>query len=249
LDDEKLTSALGGFEMAEEEEVKSTTGQMVGTVHPFVNVTRKLVDQRILENDTLSFTTGNPMEGVIIPREDFLSALEKYEVVDICSDPEEHLVRLASTHGIERHDAKFLVESESLGYFESIVDALGSSVAMEWLRNLVRYANVKGKDFTVVKPEWLVEIVRTELTDFAKKDLLLKTIDREAPPVVKKEAADLESVVQKVLNENAKAVQQYKDGDEKVLNFLVGQAMRASRGAFDPRDVHSKLLERLGLSK
>ncbi|MFQ5815904.1 MAG: aminoacyl-tRNA deacylase, partial [Candidatus Hydrothermarchaeaceae archaeon] len=120
LDDGKLTSVVRRFEMAGEDEVKAATGQAVGTVHPYVDVPRKLVDKRVLENETLSFTTGNPMQGIIIQQEDFLKALERYEVVDICSDPEEHLAALASKHGIQRHDARFLVESESLGYFEDI---------------------------------------------------------------------------------------------------------------------------------
>ncbi len=248
LDDEKLTSLLGKFEMAGEEEVKSATGQAVGTVHPYVGVTRKLIDERLLENDVISFTTGNPTEGIIIDRDGFLKAFGRYEVVDICSDPEEYLENLASKHGIQKHDAKFLVESESLGYFESIAGQLGGAAAVEWLRNLVRFANTKGKDFSVVKPAWLVEIARADLTEFAKKDLLLNAIDKEAPPEIKKEAADLDSLIQKVLAENPKPVEQFKAGDQKVLNFLVGQAMKATRGAFDPKEVRGKLLELLGRS-
>lgn len=249
LDDGKLTLVLGRFEMAGEDEVKAATGQAVGTVHPYVDVLKKLVDQRVLENETLSFTTGNPMEGIIIQQEDFLKALEGYEVVDICSDPEEYLASLASKHGIQKHDARFLVESESLGYFEDIAGNLSAATAVEWLRNLVRYANTKGKDFSVVKPEWLVGIASADMTEFAKKDLLLKAIETEGPPEIKKEAVDIDSVIQRVLDENTQAVEQFKGGDENVLNFLVGQAMRASRGAFYPKEVRGKLLESLGQSK
>ncbi len=246
LNNEKLSSVLGPFEMADAEEVEKATGQAVGTIHPYVDVPKKLVDQRISDNETLSFTTGNPMEGIIIQKENFLKALGTYEVLDICSDPEEYLEELATKHEIQKHDAKFLVESESLNYFESIVGSLGSENAVEWLRNLVRYAKTKGKDYGVVKPKWLVEIAGADLTEFAKKDLILKVIENEAQPEIRVESADLESSAQKVLDDNVKLAEQYKGGDEKVLNFLVGQVMRQTKGAFDPKEVRIKLLELLG---
>jgi len=246
LNDEKLSSAVGPFKMAEAEEVESATGQVVGTVHPYVDVPKKLVDQRISDNETLSFTTGDPMEGIIIQKENFLKALGTYEVLDICSDPEEYLEELATKHEIQKHAAKFLVESESLDYFESVVDSLGSESAVEWLRNLVRYSKNKGKDFGVVKPDWLVEIANTNLTDFAKKDLILKVIESGQPPKIGVESTDLDSDAQKVIDNNAQLAEQYKGGDQKVLNFLVGQVMRETKGAFDPKEVRSKLLDILG---
>ncbi len=245
LDEGKLTSLVGRFEMASEAELKAATGQPVGTVHPYVDVPRKLIDERVLENETLSFTTGNPMRGIIIAKEDFLKALGRCEVVDICSDPEEFLEALASKHGIQKHDAKFLVESETLAYFEEIKGTLGETTAIEWLRNLVRFAGTKGKDFSVVKSEWLVAIVKADLTEFAKKEAVLKAIGEEKMPELRKEGGDLDAILKKILDGNSKAVDQYRAGDQRVLNFLVGQAMKASRGAFDPKEVRIKLLEML----
>ncbi len=246
LDDGKLSSLLGKPEMASEEEVKNATGQAVGTVHPYVGVTRKLIDERLLENETLSFTTGNPMEGVIIDRDGFLRAFGRYEVVDICSDPEEYLENLASKHGIQKHDAKFLVESESLGYFEKVVGAVGSGGAMEWLRNLIRFADSRGKSIEVVRPEWFVQLVKADLTEFARKELFIKTLESVVLPQIRREAMDLDSIIERVIEENKVQAEQYRRGDQKVLNFLIGQAMKASRGAFDPKDVRGKLLEKLG---
>lgn len=245
LDEYKLSSFLGRFEMAAEGEVEAATGQSVGTVHPYVNVPRKLVDERLIENEILSFTTGNPMRGIIISKEDFLKALGKHEVMNICSDPEEYLKALAERYGIEKHDAKFLVESESLKYFEAISKDLNALTAIEWLRNLVRFAGTKGKDFEVCKPEWLVAIVKADLTEFAKKEAILKAIEDEKLPELSKEGGDLDAVLRKVMEENSKAVEQFKAGDARVLNFLVGQAMKASRGAFDPKEVRSGFLELL----
>ncbi len=245
VDGNKLASILGSFEMATAQEVKEATGQDVGTVHPFAGDLKKLLDKRVLDNETLSFTTGDPTRGVLISREDFSRALENYEIADICSDPEEYLHRLAEKYGIQRHDARFLVESESLGYFEKVVGTVGSGVAMEWLRNLIRFADSKGTSIDIVKPEWFVLLVKAGLTEFARKELFIKTLESGVLPEMRREAMDLDSLVQRVIDENKGPAEQYRQGDQKVLNFLIGQAMKASRGAFEPKDVRGKLLEKL----
>ncbi|NTV30900.1 Asp-tRNA(Asn)/Glu-tRNA(Gln) amidotransferase subunit GatB [candidate division WWE3 bacterium] len=45
---------------------------------------------------------------------------------------------------------------------------------------------------------------------------------------------ELERLIQKVLTENPKAVQDIKDGKENAKKFLVGQVMKASKGSADP---------------
>ncbi|MEE9601032.1 MAG: YbaK/EbsC family protein, partial [Thermoplasmata archaeon] len=246
LDSEKLASLLGDFEMAGAPEVEAASGQGIGTVHPFAGDLRRLLDRRVLENEAVSFTTGDPRRGVIIARDDFHRALGGCEVVDICSDPEEYFQRLADEHGIGKHEARFLVESESLRYFEEVALGLDVALAVEWLRRLIRLADAKGKTMETVKPEWFTDIVEADLTEYAKKDLLIMALETGEKPVLRRGAVDLDSVVEGVLGENAVQVEQYRQGDEKVLNFLIGQVMKASRGAFDPRGVREKLLEKLG---
>jgi len=44
---------------------------------------------------------------------------------------------------------------------------------------------------------------------------------------------EVDKIVDKVIKENEKAVSEYKAGDEKVINFLVGQVMRLSNKRAD----------------
>ena len=44
----------------------------------------------------------------------------------------------------------------------------------------------------------------------------------------------LHGVVEQVIKENAKSVQDYKNGKEKAIGFLVGQTMKAMKGKADP---------------
>ncbi|MEL7310551.1 MAG: Asp-tRNA(Asn)/Glu-tRNA(Gln) amidotransferase subunit GatB [Pseudomonadota bacterium] len=55
----------------------------------------------------------------------------------------------------------------------------------------------------------------------------------------------LGAMVDEVLASSPEQVQQFRDGKEKVIGFLVGQVMKASKGKADPAQVNALLRERL----
>ena len=59
------------------------------------------------------------------------------------------------------------------------------------------------------------------------------------------DAGAIESAVDAVLADNADAVERYRNGEQKVVGFLVGQVMRATQGKADPKAVNSLLREKL----
>ena len=56
----------------------------------------------------------------------------------------------------------------------------------------------------------------------------------------------LEKIVDDVIAANPKQVEQYKGGKTTVIGFLVGQAMKASRGQANPNTVQDILKAKLG---
>jgi len=69
----------------------------------------------------------------------------------------------------------------------------------------------------------------------AEREGLLQQSDPEA----------LRGIVQSVLVEHAGVAEEYRAGKEGVLQFLVGQAMKASRGAGNPALIRDLLIEEL----
>ena len=65
---------------------------------------------------------------------------------------------------------------------------------------------------------------------------LLQSTDAEA----------LGAVVDEVLARCSDQVRQYREGNRKVLGFLVGQCMKASGGAGNPKKFNQLLAQRLG---
>lgn len=59
------------------------------------------------------------------------------------------------------------------------------------------------------------------------------------------DTAELEKIIDKVLAENPASVADYQAGKEKAIGFLVGQVMKATKGAANPQSVNEILREKL----
>ena len=57
---------------------------------------------------------------------------------------------------------------------------------------------------------------------------------------------EIAAAVERVLEEHSKAADDYRQGKEEALKFLVGQVMRETRGRANPGIVHQLLREKLG---
>ena len=58
-------------------------------------------------------------------------------------------------------------------------------------------------------------------------------------------ASAIESIVDQVIEENPGPAQDYRDGKQKAIGFLVGQVMKATRGKANPQMVNQLLQQRL----
>jgi aspartyl-tRNA(Asn)/glutamyl-tRNA(Gln) amidotransferase subunit B len=59
------------------------------------------------------------------------------------------------------------------------------------------------------------------------------------------DSSAIESIIDDVIANNPDQVQQYKDGNSKLLGFFVGQVMKASQGKANPKQVNEILNEKL----
>ena len=60
------------------------------------------------------------------------------------------------------------------------------------------------------------------------------------------DSGELEKIVDDVLAANPKNVEEYKGGNAKALNALVGQIMKGSKGKANPQQVNDLLRKKLG---
>lgn len=57
---------------------------------------------------------------------------------------------------------------------------------------------------------------------------------------------EIKKVVDEVLGQNAKAIEEYRNGKKQTLGFLIGQVQRQTKGAADPVKTTKLILEKIG---
>ena len=56
---------------------------------------------------------------------------------------------------------------------------------------------------------------------------------------------EIEAIVDDIIANNAPQVEQFKSGNEKILGFFVGQAMKATQGKANPKIINELLRSKL----
>jgi aspartyl-tRNA(Asn)/glutamyl-tRNA(Gln) amidotransferase subunit B len=162
--------------------------------------------------------------------------------------PASRRARFIGEYGLREYDAEILTSSRELSdYFEAAASAAGDAkAAANWVMgDLAGLLKADGKEIgeSPVSARHLGELValvgKGEISGKLAKEIFPKMFSTgDAPAAVieregLKQISDtgaLEKAVADVIANNAKQVEQYKAGKTTVMNFLVGQVMRATRG-------------------
>jgi aspartyl-tRNA(Asn)/glutamyl-tRNA(Gln) amidotransferase subunit B len=172
--------------------------------------------------------------------------------------------RFLAEYGLREYDAGVLTESRALGeYFETAARVSGDPrTTANWVMGeLASLLKTHGKEIgdSPVRAEDLGALIKLlstgELSGKLAKEIFPKMFSsgQTAAAIIEREGlrqisdtGALETVIDGVIAGNPKQVEQYKGGKPSVLNFLVGQAMRATRGQANVAVVTDLLKQRLG---
>jgi hypothetical protein len=186
VDEKKLQNIAGApCRLLDSEELLRVTGAVVGGVHPFIpNVSRRLVDKRILKSQQVSFNTGDMSVGLVLRTSDFVLALQEQQTLcDLAiAESGEEAEELACRLGVPAPAARFLLENDLTDYFQACASGLEGAerdapveAIIDWLRALVRFAGQAGVEQPagVVEGNWLGQLARkTGATKFAREEAL-----------------------------------------------------------------------------
>jgi len=177
--------------------------------------------------------------------------------------PLERRRRFREQYGLSDYEASVLTDSRQVAdYFEACVAAGGPPAGVaNWIMNeVLGEINRRGipiEEFELEPPR-LAGLVRlmdagTVNPQAARRVMAeMARSGEDAETVVKRlgleQVSDedaLAPMVEQVLAENPRAVQDYRNGKKKALGALVGQLMRLSRGKADPKLANQLLRRRL----
>ena len=172
--------------------------------------------------------------------------------------------RFLSEYGLREYDADVLTQSRALSeYFETVAKTSGDpKTAANWVMGeLLGMLKAEGKEIadSPVSARNLGALVKLvaggELSGKLAKEVFPKMfVTGEAASVIVereglKQISDtgaLEQIIAGVIAANPKQVEQYKGGKTTVINYLVGQAMKATRGQANVALVTELLKQKLG---
>ena len=177
--------------------------------------------------------------------------------------------RFIRDYGLPEYDALILTSSQAMAtYYEAVVAKAGkdnAKAAANWLMGDVSSALNRadvGIEESPVEASQLALLLKriadgTISNNAAKKVFSLMweaqsedehladaIIEREGLKQISDTGA-LEAIVDEVLANNAKSVEQYRAGKEAAINALIGQCMKASKGKANPAQVTELLKKKL----
>ncbi|HEX3876727.1 MAG TPA: Asp-tRNA(Asn)/Glu-tRNA(Gln) amidotransferase subunit GatB [Bryobacteraceae bacterium] len=166
--------------------------------------------------------------------------------------------------GLREYDAGVLTQSRALSdYFETAAQVSGDAkTAANWVMgDLAAALKAENKDVSEspVTAENLGALVKMiaagQLSGKLAKEVFPKMFSTgDAPAVIVereglKQISDtgaLDAIIAEVIANNPKQVEQYRGGKTTVINYLVGQAMKATRGQANVAVVTDLLKQKLG---
>lgn len=167
--------------------------------------------------------------------------------------------------GLSEYDANLIIESKPLGiyYNELTQHTKNYKAASNWLNGSIKsYLNENGitiENF-VIKPAKIAALI--QLIDDGKVSntvasqhifpIMIKQPDLEPLAIAEQNNLiqesnddDLSSYIEQVIENNPKEIERFRNGEQQLIGFLMGQLMKTSKGKADPKKANSLLREKL----
>ncbi len=177
--------------------------------------------------------------------------------------PDARRTRYVSEWGLPEYDAAVITASKTMSdFFEATLAEYhdAKAVANSLMGEILKYLNAHGIEIhkTRLTPSHLAELLKLQ-TDGTISGKIAKTVFEEMfssgkkPAEIVKEQGLVQisdkdaiaAIVEQVITDNPKSVEDFKAGTEKAIGFLVGQVMKISKGRANPEMANQLLREKL----
>lgn len=173
--------------------------------------------------------------------------------------PDEKKKRFLREYSLPEYDAMVLTSSKALSEFfeKCVMECNNPKAVSNWVMGeLLRILNERSLSIEEVKfpPAYLAELQKlvdnSTISGTAAKTVFKSMFESGKEPRALVKELGLEQVsdenaimeiVRKVLEENPKSIEDYKNGKDRAVGFLVGQTMKASKGKGNPQIINKLL--------
>lgn len=177
--------------------------------------------------------------------------------------PMERMEKYMDQYHLSRYDATNLIKEKGVSdYFEEClkIDTDPKS-ASNWITTRI-LGYINKEDIAIeelfITPKMLKELIemidKKEISSKQAKDVFYKSLEvKKSPKDLVQELGmtqiaddkELRGIITTILDENEENIKKYKEGRTNVLDYFVGQVMKATRGKANPSMASSILLEEI----
>ncbi|WP_455538358.1 Asp-tRNA(Asn)/Glu-tRNA(Gln) amidotransferase subunit GatB [Terrisporobacter sp.] len=195
---------------------------------------------------------------IIIPQE----KIDKIEAT-LPELPIERRARFVADYNLSEKDASIIVGNKTLAKFYEEVVNLGANpktVSNYILGVLLRLLNINNMEPEDIKisPKNFVDLIKIieegKISNTAGKEVFKEMFETDKSPeeIIKEKGLiqisssdEIEKLVDEVLNENPKSIEDFKNGKTQAVGYLMGQVMKASKGKVNPPLAKKMIEEKL----
>ena len=178
--------------------------------------------------------------------------------------PSAKKIRFIDQYGLNEYDTIILVSDRELSqYFENVLKGsdLNPKMTANWIITEVlalakkTYLSVKNYPVTFDDLRYLLSNVMDEtISSKQAKEVFERMWDNKENPrdIIENEGMkqisdvdELNKIVDNIIKNNYKSVEEYQSGKDKLLGFFVGQVMKETQGQGNPKIINQLLKEKL----
>ncbi len=243
------------YEQKRQEQVLLSGGQVQMSTRRFDEATGETVLMRVKEGDDDYRYFPEPDIPPYHISQEWIDEIAK----TLPESPLKRRERYIEQYGLKSYDADVILQTkESSDFYDAAVKAgADPHLAANWLNTQVNgYLNDQQVGLADVKltPEHLAEMIKlikdgTISSKMAKK-IFKETIENGTDPkaYVKEkgmtqlsDVSVLKPMVVKIVDDNPQSVEDFKNGKDRAIGFLVGQVMKQTHGKANPKLVNQLL--------
>lgn len=246
------------YEIARQTKVLLAGGQIIQATHRYDEATKSTVLMRKKEG-TVDYKYF-PEPNILPVRldDDFLTHVKE----TLPEVPDVRLEKYKEQYGLSEYDAKTLVANKEVSdFYNQVVEYTKEyKLAVNWVISDVNaLLNKEGISMTEAKiqPKELAEMITLitsqEISGKQAKIVFEEIwLGKETKVVVEekgmKQVSDVSSIlgiINQVLDQNPQSIEDFKNGRDRAVGFLVGQVMKASKGQANPAMTNKLIVEEL----
>ncbi|OKY78601.1 MAG: Asp-tRNAAsn/Glu-tRNAGln amidotransferase B subunit, GatB [Candidatus Methanohalarchaeum thermophilum] len=175
--------------------------------------------------------------------------------------PDEKRDRFQKEYGLSQDQAESLTTSLFLAdFYEEIACQIDPELTATWVADTLKgelsYRGINLKESNIEKED-LLFILRylkeDEITEKGAIKVMRSTLDENKKPekIIEEENLrsisldEISEIAKRVIKENPEAIEDYRQGKEKAVNYLVGQVMKETNGRADPGETNKLIQKQL----